>query len=358
MFGEDSIRELLKKLSTCNENSSENSDNTYNIFEVLGVEYKEVIVCRFIGDLLDPKGRHGLGCMPLKYFINDILEGGVTDDKELENASVNLEEHIDNDRRTDIVIYLQDKIYPIEVKIWAEDQPKQLEDYYRYYFSDNKENKIYYLTPNGRDPSEGSKGKLDKNEQISCISFKEHICDWLKKIQEDDASKDTVNFIIKGFEEVIMKMSKSDNELAVIIDFLGLNREKYDYDRINSTIALLEHCDEIWDKIRRKYIRSIFSHEEYILEDYYGSSRKRNDAGISHVLMEVKQRNETIAYICVETNLYIVKKKNAEECDNGWTEYNSDYQWKYIDNENKHIALGNPTELKDINTIHLNIFDL
>ena len=204
MFDEDSIRdirELLKKLSTCNENSSENSDNTYNIFEILGVEYNEVIVCRFIGDLLDPKGRHGLGCMPLKYFINDVLNGSAAEDKGLENASVKLEEHIDNDRRIDIVIYWQEKKYPLEVKIWAGDQPKQLEDYYRYCFGDNKGNKIYYLTPNGRDPSKGSKGELNINEQISCISFKKHIRDWLKKIQEDDASKDTVNFIIKGFEE-------------------------------------------------------------------------------------------------------------------------------------------------------------
>lgn len=346
MVCEDSIRELLSNLSKCSEASTENSDNTYNIFEVLGVEYKEVIMCRFIGDLLDPKGRHGLGSKPLRCFIKDVIKDKDAEKMELENASVNLEKHIDNDRRIDIVIDLQDKIYPIEVKIWAEDQPKQLEAYYRYYFDNNKQGKVYYLTPNGKEPSEGSKGELTK-EQISCISFKKHIRDWLENVQKS-ASDGNVGFIIESFKEVIDKMSKEYEELVEISNVLELDREQYNSDLINGAVVLLKYQKEIWDKVRRNYIRSIISSDGYELIDHAGTDKKDDNLEVSHILLDVRKNGKTVAYICVETNLYIVKKKNAEKCDDGWIEYNSNYQWKYIDNGNKHIALGSPTELTPV----------
>ena len=46
----------------------------YNIFNVLGVKAKEVVMCRFLTDLLYPEGQHGCGILFLKSFFHDILK--------------------------------------------------------------------------------------------------------------------------------------------------------------------------------------------------------------------------------------------------------------------------------------------
>lgn len=107
------------------------SRERYNIFRVLGIEDKEVLICRFLGDLLDPKGTHGCGPLFLARFFR-LLGTEAPADAELENAEVVLEEHTDKDRRIDIVIHLSNKVYPIEAKIWAGDQDAQLYDYWAY----------------------------------------------------------------------------------------------------------------------------------------------------------------------------------------------------------------------------------
>lgn len=338
----NNIPELLKLIPKCDKSLKSDSENMYNIFEVMGVEYNEVIVCRFIGNLLDPKGKHGLGNKPLKLFIDKVL-GDVSLNEDFENAIINLEEHTDNDRRVDIVIHLNKKIYPIEVKIWAGDQDKQLKDYHHYFFGESGQNKIYYLTPGGWEPSEKSKVGLPK-EQISCISFSKHIMKWLEKIQE--ISPDNVKFVVTNFMEVINKMNKESDELNKVLEALQLDDNNAD--EIKSIIALLKYRDEIWDRIRRNYLRKIISHDGYELRDCYIKDQK--DGDISHILLYVEKDGKTTAWICVETNLYIVTEKKQNECTEGWTEYNNKYQWKYIDdpnNSNHHIKLNAPTELRE-----------
>ena len=122
--------------------------NAYNIFQILGIEAKEVLICRFLGFLLNLPSQDNRS---LKLFLSDVL--GVPIQSSMANARVSLEEVIDNNRRVDLVIENGDNIYPIEVKIWAGDQETQLADYYEYYFKGNNDQKIYYLTPTGWEPS-------------------------------------------------------------------------------------------------------------------------------------------------------------------------------------------------------------
>lgn len=52
-------RSLLSKISSCNsEGISRVKKLNYNVFDVLGVSHKEVIMCRFLADLLKPDGEH------------------------------------------------------------------------------------------------------------------------------------------------------------------------------------------------------------------------------------------------------------------------------------------------------------
>lgn len=87
------IIEKLNEISKCAENTCSVSDE-YNVFEVLGVEYKEVIMCRFLGNLLDCRGKHGLGTEPLRLFIRDVLHDEDFGDN-LEEAIITLEDSTD-----------------------------------------------------------------------------------------------------------------------------------------------------------------------------------------------------------------------------------------------------------------------
>ena len=48
--------------------------SAYNIFDVLEIQSREVIMCRFLTDLLNPEGMHGCGIRFLKSFIRDVLK--------------------------------------------------------------------------------------------------------------------------------------------------------------------------------------------------------------------------------------------------------------------------------------------
>lgn len=132
-------------------------NDAFNIFKVLGIADKEVLICRLLGELLDPKGSHGLGAKPLSLFLEQLRIADRFSPGQIAKAHVVLEETIDRDRRIDLVLYLGNEVIPLEVKVWAGDQNKQLYDYYHYFAQARQRNgtfKIYYLTPNGRSPSE------------------------------------------------------------------------------------------------------------------------------------------------------------------------------------------------------------
>lgn len=337
----DSILTTLRKMPSIYESSDPDYMGRYNFFEVLGIEYNEVIVCRFIGNLLNPKGSHGLAGEPLKQFIYNVLEDEISEEN-LGKATVVCEKHIDDNRRIDIVIYLSGKIYPIEVKIWAGDQDNQLEDYYRYCFGESEKNKIYYLTPYGWKPSDKSKGKLYDN-QISCISFSKHIKKWLGKIN----ATGNVKAAIDNFVEVIDKMNEQSIIFDKISEALNLDNDDFDFKakEIESAIALLKYSDKIWGKIRANYLQKVL----YIGEDYKLETCDTKDENVPHALMRIKKDNEIKAWICVETNLYIVTNKTGN-LKEGWVKYKEDYQWQYINHpdNNQHIILGSPTKLYDI----------
>ena len=69
----DVYRNLLAKINTNIQNQMPLpyiSTTEYNIFSLLGVAAKEVIMCRFLADLLNPEGMHGCGIVFLMYIFS------------------------------------------------------------------------------------------------------------------------------------------------------------------------------------------------------------------------------------------------------------------------------------------------
>lgn len=177
----DFFADLLSNISVnCKEDLSDTPLSEYNIFNVLEVNAKEVIMCRFLADLLNPAGQHGCGILFLKSFLRDILKEFRMSDTLLAHTDVIKEFMIAQDRRIDIVIRNTYFLIPIEVKIYAEEQEGQCYDY----FENAKNAPMVYLTRFGNFPSEYSRKKRGGTDilsldRIRCISWAEDIGGWL-----------------------------------------------------------------------------------------------------------------------------------------------------------------------------------
>ena len=223
------VKELLNKVTEINSKRIENERKTlsnFNIFDICNVTYDEVTICRFLSELLNPKGRHSQGIKYLKCFFENVLHDIDTpSDDELKNAIVMREEHIKNDRRIDISIFIsvnKVKYYiPMEVKIDAGDQSEQCYDYYQHALSmnnnDKSRTKVWYLTINGVYPSANSlkdlnfeinNGIVTSCNEVQCISFKNEIYDFIIKCYaiSEDGSYVSEKQVILQFKNAIERI--------------------------------------------------------------------------------------------------------------------------------------------------------
>lgn len=315
-------------------------DRTFNLFRVLGIENKEVLICRLLGDLLDPCGTHGLGDEPLARFLEQLpttFTSDVTDG--IKNASVILEDKANDDRRVDIAIYIGNTVIPIEVKIWAGDQKNQLWDYYNYYFKRSEDKKIYYLTPDGHDPSEDSLCRLEKNK-YECLSFQEHITEWIDNILS--SCNEQVKMVLEQFREVIKDMCKQDEITKKIKEIILTDGQfkSNEYMKAMLDILAANQKNDLWGIIRKEYLRN--SLESQIASDY--KLIEPNKESDKHCIFEIIKSEKIVASICVYENLYITAKNLKS---------NHNKQWKAIDNGHWiHFGIngiGKKCNLKDVN---------
>lgn len=60
----------------------------YNIFHILEIDTMEVIMCRFLADLLNPEEQHGCEILFLKSFLQDILKENCMSDVLLSHTQI------------------------------------------------------------------------------------------------------------------------------------------------------------------------------------------------------------------------------------------------------------------------------
>ena len=186
----------------------------FNVFEVLSVQYKEVIMCRMLKELLDPNGKHGKGNKFLKLFfkVTNESSGEIVSDEDLDKSYksneivVDCEHEIDDNRRIDILIRVGARYIPIEVKIYAGEQQNQVQDYLNYcnkmqkQDGSNDKSVLLYLTLDGHNPSAYSVGCKISNESAGpCSEYIEQDCSNEDSIQHEELkdktkSKDSTKF--------------------------------------------------------------------------------------------------------------------------------------------------------------------
>lgn len=159
----------------------------FNIFQVAGIWKSEEIHTSVIAELINPQSAfHDKGADFLCKFLRKI--GVEISDEELKKAEVKTEVPTSEGRRIDMVISTESLYLPFEVKIWAGDQDTQLWDYYTFAKAQAEEHgqtvsKIYYITPDGHEPSPQSRGNL--GNEVCPLSFKADILPWLKECMDD-----------------------------------------------------------------------------------------------------------------------------------------------------------------------------
>lgn len=345
---------LIEKLKTVSFNSG--NTKSANILYMLGVENKEVIICRLLASLIEPNGLHCLGIEPLKIFLNCINVNKEYSDNTLSNAMVETEELISDNRRVDIVIHIDSDVIPIEVKLYAKDQDAQLCDYFNYYKAIDKDtdkdiDKIYYLTIDGKEPSKSSVGNL-KKENYSCISFFKEIYSFLSDLEElsTGAENDLIK-IIKDFKEVISNLKSDEENMKEIVEKITKCFEDNNNQVENEFLQIVKYSDKIWDEIRFLTLKN--SIEEKTNNKYSLKREIKNKGELdfdTHCKYAITYDEREVAYLAIDLNLYIVikdkeKRKNFEvknsNGDSKKYETNKKYVWKYIKINDKKWDLRN-----------------
>lgn len=207
----------------------------FNIFSVLKLETDEVrLHSRFIGELLNPKSSHNQNELFLTLFISVIgLEEYQYTKEQIKNATVLIEENIggipddySKGGRIDLVIKFPNnaKEIVIENKIWAGDQYRQLNRYYKEYKNSN----IIYLTPYPKEPSKESLGELELSS-VKCITYKTHIKKWIELCQKEIVDKPYLKEILSHYLNIVTKLTNQSkyHEMKEEIEKLITNDLNY-----------------------------------------------------------------------------------------------------------------------------------
>ncbi len=197
----------------------------FNVFSILKMETKENGThSAFLKELLDPNGTHLQGNTFLKLFLETIH----CDTINLRTAKVKTEHYIGvrNDAaktggRVDIYIWDERNCITIENKINAPDLNAQIE---RYCNHKKGNNRVYYLTLFGSEPTAESKGSLEPGKDFYIISYQKDIVQWLTKCLEAFTDATIIRESIKQYIILIQKLTfKMPTEEEKDLDVLMLN---------------------------------------------------------------------------------------------------------------------------------------
>ena len=268
------INELLQ--SVCSIVAPPKEVDEYNIFSVLEISDKEVIMCRMLADLLNPRGQHGQGAIFLYVFLEYIV--GIKEKGKLEeytkgvfvkkeystkcddNPSGQTDLAVDSkkdDGRIDIVIYNRKYFLPIEVKIKHEERNNQCLDYYQFAFDiiQDREAKIIYLTKDGSKPAHYS--KMGKN--CICISWGKEILNWLRYCLEifPHGGNIQVKSMIKNYMNAISSFTNErGEEMTEECRKIIMGDGNDDIDNIRACVEITKTFGLVQDEIIRELFRA------------------------------------------------------------------------------------------------------
>lgn len=243
----------------------------FNLFTTLRSGSDEVrLHSRFLAALLDPQA-HELGTRPLSHFLAHI---GV-DDFEIEGVRVecerfNVDVLVTNNRRQALVI---------ENKIYAGDQPEQLQRYYKSIHSGGyTEIHMRYLSLDGHAPDADSLGDLgmlghdERPGSYACLGYHTNILPWLRKCLGDAALDPPLRESIAQYHDLISQLTGHDmeaNHLTTLTDTLlqGDNLLAAHDIQLAYSEALIRLQVQLWQELKSTVHRDYPKMDNYRTED-------------------------------------------------------------------------------------------
>lgn len=353
------VGSILKSYDKIAKSTGEN----FNIFTVMGMESNEVKThSAIIGELLNPKGSHGLKEIPLNIFLQQVIKPLLEEnnnelftkhfDFDFENTKSYIEDFagkINEDKteggRIDIVIKDNKKAFLIENKIYADEQTNQLIRYKKFY----PNAPIIFLTLFGSDAKTAT--DLEINKDYFIISYEEHVLKWLEECLKEAVKYPMLREVIRQYINLVKKLTHQTinqelkKEIMELIknNFLEAAEIAKNYDAAKNDViegfwvklfesqSLKEKLKETW-KIEQnktlipKYNHLLFSHNEndkaYLYYRYNnndgavecGIILKNKDLKGNEVYDAIKKSNPNLFLENFRTSNYqsVIWKKDGE----------------------------------------------
>ena len=221
------------------------------MFEMLGVAHYEVTHSKIIAGFMNPQGSHGQGDLFLRLFLQTIENN----DKiylDTSNAKVYTEYGIGVDGRLDIFIENGSHGIIIENKVYAGDQPEQLKRYNDFAKEKYGEGNymIYYLTLYGHEASGDSANGI----AYKCISYYEHIINWLQLCIHECATMPLVRETLVQYLNHIKQLTNQDMD--------SMNEEKLmelfdSSEKWSAFIGLSNMKNQLLDRLKSRLLNEL-----------------------------------------------------------------------------------------------------
>lgn len=345
---------------------AEYSGEHYNVFDILGVRSNELSHSLILTNLLDAKGKHGQKDVFLKLFLEQINNrfkeethsyydylknfntSNSTTNKEIHLGGVNFETA--EGGRVDIVITSEQENIIIENKIYAGDQNQQLLRYNNHY----KNQPIVYLTLDGKEPSNGSKGDLILNQDFICCSYQTDIKEWLEKCIKEMTNKPFIRETLNQYLILIQQLTNqsNNNKMSEEISTVLIND-------FNSFMTILETESSVKKEIiqiLKKQLLEFNMGLELVYENFTLSNKQYS--GFELTNEKLKSKNLKIRFEFMSKNygqldygFQIINKNEVNNFDelkknykailgevdssNIWPAYSGYHEYRYWSNDNR-----------------------
>lgn len=269
----------------------------FNVFSILKMESKENEThSAFLAELLNPEGSHLQGNVFLKLLLNQLKIEFI----DLDSAKVTTEFYIGirNDKnktggRIDIFISDNNNSISIENKIYASDQYAQIERYCNYNKSNNR---VYYLTLKGSEPSPESKGKLVEDEDFYILSYRNNIVEWLSACLKETAELPILRESIKQYLLLIKKLT---HQMEKTMEKKLLSEI---YNNLNEARYIAQNYDEVIN-LKGKEIREqvIIRLKESLQDKYAIIKGKPIESKFAQIWIKIKEYEHEKLFFGIET---------------------------------------------------------
>lgn len=345
----------------------------FNVFSVLGLErYENKTHSSFIAELLNPKGSHLKGNVFLKLFLETI---GMPKHLDLTSARCGTEISIgliDSDNKTGgrVDIFLKDqngKTICIENKIDAGDQDSQIERYVNY---NTQNNVVLYLSRNGTDASEQSRGKYVDGQDYFTISYRHDVKNWLRNCLREAYDQPILRETIKQYLILIQKITNQLGDSQMEKELLDTIESDYQSAKVVESLItqveirkVTQLLNELKEKLEEELTASNWEIEisERIGESYEGFRvRYKEWPHQVYIKLESQSRmpfHNTVLGITATKDLYDREevKKLLEELNlpekgypketKGWPFFNYIINWS---SEKKRAELFDQEKFKEL----------